>query len=288
MKALIGVDFSKSSVAASDWVARWFLPDAPLGLAYCIDVPSSSAFSRVHDEGHDVILERAKEEAGRALLPLAQEFGPDRTEAMVGVGSPADALLELAEGWGANVIAIGPHGHSPFLTGFFGSTASQLIRRSPLPVLVVREAGARLPERILIAIDERPVTARVLEVAKDVLAICDCDVTGFYDFEVFLEGLPSFSGPSGDVDLEVGIKDTAGAWLKEVLVDAGIPRRKTRTEVGNGPAGAAICRAAEDGDVDLIIMGTYGKPLAGPTFGSVARYVVGHAPCPVLVVPEGR
>ena len=95
-----------------------------------------------------------------------------------------------------------------------------------------------------------------------------------------------FTGPSGDVDLEEGLRETAQAWLKEVLVDAGIPRPRVTMEAATGRAGAAICEAAE-ADVDLIVMGTHGAPLAGPTLGSVARYVVGHAPCPVLVVPRG-
>ena len=107
MKALIGVDFSPASTAASDWVSRWFLPAAPLAVAYCVDVPEGNAFSRIHDEGHDVILKRAKDEAAIALLPLVQEFGPNRVEAMVGVGPPADALPVLAKEWKADLLAIG-------------------------------------------------------------------------------------------------------------------------------------------------------------------------------------
>ncbi|MGI9627966.1 MAG: universal stress protein [Longimicrobiales bacterium] len=286
MKALIGVDFSPASTAAGDWVSRWFLPETPLAVAYSVEVPRGPTFTRAHDGGHELIAERAKAEAEKALAPLVQEFGPERTEAIVGRGAPSEALMEVARDWGADVVAIGPHGHSPFLSGSFGSTASYVVRAGSVPVLVVRAANSRPPKRVLVAIDDHGITAEVLSWAKRIFDMHDCDVIGFYDFDMLLEGLPVFSGPSGDVDLEVGLVDTANAWLKESLVDAGIPTARVSTAVAQGRAGSEICAAAAD-NVDLIVMGTHGAALAGPSVGSVARYVIGHAPCPVFVVPAG-
>ena len=285
MKTLIGIDFSQPGVGAGDWVSRWLLPDAPLVLAYSIQVPASPSFTSVHDEGHDVIVDRAREEAQRALAPIVQEFGPERTEVAVGEGPPADALLRMADRVEAELVVVGPHGHGP---GLLGSTAAQLIRSSPIPVLVVREPASRAPRRILVAVDDQDMTTAVLAWAKRIHDLHPGDVTGLYVYETLLAGLPVFSGPSGEVDLAVGLEDAAGRWLKEVLTDAGIPEGHMAAQVGQGHAGAEICAAAEDQEADLIIMGTHGRPLAGPTIGSVARYVVGHAGCPVLVIPKSR
>jgi nucleotide-binding universal stress UspA family protein len=95
-----------------------------------------------------------------------------------------------------------------------------------------------------------------------------------------------FSEPSGEVDLAVGLQDAAEKWLAERVQEAGIPEERIGFSVRRGHAGEEICAEAKARDADLIVMGTHGKPLAGPTIGSVARYVVGHAPCPVLVIPE--
>jgi nucleotide-binding universal stress UspA family protein len=47
-----------------------------------------------------------------------------------------------------------------------------------------------------------------------------------------------------------------------------------------------IIQEAKEKEVDLIVMGTHGRSaLTRVLLGSVAQSVIGHAPCPVLVVP---
>ena len=285
MKALVGIDFSRSSLAAADWVARWFLPEDRVALAYCIQVPPTPSFYRVHDDLHDTIVQHAQGEARKSLDPLLQEFGRERTEAHVETGPPADTLPRVAKDVEADILAVGPHGHTPPLQGFFGSTASRLIRFSEMPVLVVEQAKPRVPKRVLIAMDDGALTPRVSEVGVAMARRHGSDVLGLYVFEEILAGLPVLRGPTGDLDLGAGIADTAEYWIKELLEDTGAPRERIQARAVQGHVGTAICDAAKE-DVDLIVMGTHGKALAGQSIGSVARYVVGHAPCPVLVVPQ--
>jgi len=75
------------------------------------------------------------------------------------------------------------------------------------------------------------------------------------------------------------MEDTKGA-LRPLAKDAPIDER---IETGD-PAGA-ICLAARDLGVDLVVVGSHGKGfMSRVVLGSVSEHVVRHAPCPVLVV----
>lgn len=57
----------------------------------------------------------------------------------------------------------------------------------------------------------------------------------------------------------------------------------SRTEVGH--AGSAICEVATDEQADVIVIGSHDRGLWDRLFTpSVGKYLVDHAPCPVLVV----
>jgi nucleotide-binding universal stress UspA family protein len=60
------------------------------------------------------------------------------------------------------------------------------------------------------------------------------------------------------------------------------------TVVARGPAAWAILRRVENGEHDLVVMGSRGLGAAGSLLlGSVSRCVVAHSPVPVHVVPAG-
>jgi len=67
---------------------------------------------------------------------------------------------------------------------------------------------------------------------------------------------------------------------------AGFEPVKVRTSIGHGDPGNEIVRIAEEGAVDLIVMGTHGRTgLEHVVFGSVAEKVVRNAHRPVLTIP---
>jgi nucleotide-binding universal stress UspA family protein len=66
------------------------------------------------------------------------------------------------------------------------------------------------------------------------------------------------------------------------------PDLDVQTRVARGIGAPALAVAAETEGVDLLVCGSRGYgPLRSVLAGSVSRYLVDHAPCPVIVVPRG-
>jgi nucleotide-binding universal stress UspA family protein len=101
---------------------------------------------------HQVIAQWAEEIEGSAraaldeveLLPEA----PERLEAVVGYGETWDDALEDVEWEDGDVLVVGSSSVGPIARVFLGSRASKIVRRSPVPVVLVpRSAAAELAEQ---------------------------------------------------------------------------------------------------------------------------------------------
>lgn len=77
----------------------------------------------------------------------------------------------------------------------------------------------------------------------------------------------------------------AGESLKEStspLREAGL---EAETKIRFGHSAAEILQELEDGDYDMVVMGSHGRgALGGFLLGSVSDRVMHHANCPVLIV----
>lgn len=84
------------------------------------------------------------------------------------------------------------------------------------------------------------------------------------------------------------LEQHAETQLRSTLEDHGSKGFTVRhAQVRSISAPGAILDYAEEGDIDLIVMGTHGRRgLRRLLLGSVAEEVVRMAPCPVLTVPE--
>ncbi len=101
-------------------------------------------------EGARVVLctaiatEQPSEDAARLLLDeAAQSASPlaVATDTTIARGEPVDALLRTAVQVEADLIAIGTHGRRGLRRLFLGSVAEGVVRRSPIPVVVVPPAS---------------------------------------------------------------------------------------------------------------------------------------------------
>ncbi|PCR88991.1 universal stress protein [Natrinema ejinorense] len=115
-------------------------PDATVIALYVIEVPDGRWAQLVGPELQIPVSENAEEYAADILetaTELATEHG--RTlETNVVTGEPDDRIVAQAEEESVDLIVIGSHGREGISRVLLGSVAETVVRRSPVPVLVVR------------------------------------------------------------------------------------------------------------------------------------------------------
>jgi nucleotide-binding universal stress UspA family protein len=84
----------------------------------------------------------ALKEVLEAFSEEAQADGDDQAfvtdEILIESGSPAEVIVETAKKLSCDLIVMGTHGHGAIAEVLIGSTAKWVVRRSPIPVLVIR------------------------------------------------------------------------------------------------------------------------------------------------------
>ena len=85
--------------------------------------------------------------SGRAILRNAQatakKAGVEATAVLLETltGPAADPIIKQARKWGADLIVLGTHGRRGVRRLLMGSDAEQIVRYSPVPVMLVRSSG---------------------------------------------------------------------------------------------------------------------------------------------------
>ncbi len=98
------------------------------------------------------------EEEKRLCERLAPRLGHGE-RAFVAEGLPADEILAHARDADVDLVVMGTHGRTGLSRLLFGSVAEAVMRRSPVPILTVRESWR--PIRRVFAPDELPERARL-------------------------------------------------------------------------------------------------------------------------------
>lgn len=85
------------------------------------------------DEGEDDPVEQAVD----GLLQAADAAGLE-TRSATRSGTPYEEILDYVETEGIDLVVMGTHGKSGLTRMLLGSTAEEVLRRSPVPVLTVK------------------------------------------------------------------------------------------------------------------------------------------------------
>lgn len=295
----IGMDFSPNALAAASWVARHVAPDAELVLVHAIVVLEPPPPIRGRFPSNDALIETARVGAEQRMRELSRALGPRRTWSEIRVGPAAEQIAQVSREYHADLVVVGKHGERPGAWDRLGSTAERLIQTAAIPVLLVAGARDAPPRRLLVAVNDSAVAPWVVAWARELAVRFDAQTVALHvvgstvSSGVLAEG----QGPVplvalGDVSAAMsnpapeGSSTGAPPWLAR-LVGGGVGRHALATDVAFGDPGREIVAAAQRMDADLIVMGSRGsRGLARVLLGSVAAYVLRHAPCPTLVVRE--
>lgn len=205
-------------------------------------------------------------------------------------GRPATAISERARAMGADLIVVGHRGHGRISPMLLGSISSELVDHASAPVLVVRGTSM---ERVVLAWDGSSCAARAagLLCTWPIFAGSSIRVVSVADIEVpWWTGFPEPGSP----ELMPIFVETAEASrrhhdelvvsMTDTLRAAGLSATGDRLE---GDAATEILARAGATKTDLIVLGTHGRTgLARLVIGSVARNVLHHATCSVLIVRD--
>lgn len=139
-RIVVGVDGSPSSKAALTWAVRqaelagsaveaviaWHYPAMYGGYGWA---PVSSADQVSFDE---IATKTVTEAVAESVDPAS----PVRVSTKVAEGSPAQVLLDAADG--ADLLVVGSRGHGGFAGLLLGSVSQHCAGHSPCPVVIVR------------------------------------------------------------------------------------------------------------------------------------------------------
>jgi nucleotide-binding universal stress UspA family protein len=207
-----------------------------------------------------------------------------RVKHVVRIGSPVGVILDVVEEEKATMIALATHGSSGVKRVLFGSVAEDVIRRTPVPVLLLRPFWSYelLPA---VAPEQRPIRNLLLPVdGSDLSAEALPGVIEFADlFEtrvVLLRVLEEKKRKPASLDEKAEAEKQLQA-LARTLEKKGV---ETLSLVEKGDPTEQILKAARFHEIDLIALTTHGRSgLRRAVTGSVTENVLRKATAPLLI-----
>jgi nucleotide-binding universal stress UspA family protein len=271
LRILVATDGSEPAVAAVRAAASLAIPGSVMRAVSVVTGdygPVAGALEGADPSApHEHALREARELTGMRNLQLDLRRG-----------DAAAGIVAAAVEFGTDLVVTGSRSYGPLATVLLGSTSVAVVDRAPCPVLVVRTP---VLEPILLATDGSD-PALTAESVLHWWPRHACDAVTVLAVRPH-RGLPglhlgSIAGaPSRDV-----VPADAAAEAADRLLLWGVPSRAVTTE---GDAGPRIVATAASLGVGLIVVGTHGRTgVRRVLLGSVARSVLTHAECSVLIV----
>ncbi len=237
------------------------------------------------------------------LEGLAKKLGamaPVVVQTTLLAGDIPTLLRNHASEVSADLVVMTTHARGPLGRFWLGSVADELVRKLPMPVLLVRPDEAvtsfepePAPTRILVPLDGQPLAEQVLDRAVELGTLLQARLTLFRIVKPVLPTPYPVEGASMAQIAQSLIEETTkiqGQLVQEAKdylekVAGGLRERglqvTTLVEVEEKPALAILHHAAE---IDLVAISTHGRPGLSRLFlGSVADKVIRGGHVPVLV-----
>lgn len=209
------------------------------------------------------------------------------------VGDPSLEIVRDVVDKKRDLVIMTAEGDGGVKSRLFGSTSSRLLRKCPVPLLVVKPGRSKRLRRVLAAVDpeasgsERDtLNGTILNLATAVCARSDAQLHVIHAWSLF--GEESLRWHGGLTSREIGRWNRKEAERRRVLVEELLARHQitgAELHLVKGDASDAIVRYAATHRVDLLVMGTVCRTgIPGFIIGNTAERVLSSINCSVLTV----
>jgi nucleotide-binding universal stress UspA family protein len=217
------------------------------------------------------LMEKAARERLESHRAEAAQQGMDLEVRVRTCPAAYEGILEEAEAIQPNLIIMGRYGRTGLARLLMGSVTARVIGHSPFNVLVVPMEVTLDCKRLLMgsdgSLDSQAAWEEALKISQRTGAVLIAVSVAQGDREV----------PRAE---EIVQKMKASAQRQGVAME---------TRVLQGRPFEALLQAAQESQINLIILGSHGRTgLSRLLMGSVTERVIGQASCAVLVVKRGR
>jgi nucleotide-binding universal stress UspA family protein len=138
MKLLVPIDGSEQSERAVAYAATNLDPET-IVLLHVIDPVEAGYSAAATMPGYsEEWYENRKEEAQSLFADAEKRLDGQRVETVTEVGRPARTIVAYVEENDVDHVVMGSHGRSGVTRILLGSVAESVVRRSPIPVTIVR------------------------------------------------------------------------------------------------------------------------------------------------------
>ncbi|HRP74458.1 MAG TPA: universal stress protein [Rhodocyclaceae bacterium] len=293
-KILAATDFSES---AGNGVERAAMLASQAGATLVVtNVISRGTLNALHDlmspdasdELEDALLKESLDRLHDVEQGIAARHHVN-VETSVSAGSVLREIDSYASGTGADLLVLGAHGGGFVRDMLLGSTTERVLRKTTLPMLVVRCAPSTPFKRVLVPVDFSERSQATIELARSIAP--EAELILVHAFEVPYEGKLRQAGveESKVNALREAARQEALRRLDELVANAGVPTDSIRRVLVYGQPASAILEQAQTHGCDLIAMGKQGlRMMEELVLGSVTRQVMEHAHCDVLVTDRKK
>ncbi|MDN5941180.1 MAG: universal stress protein [Nitrospira sp.] len=285
MKTLLAVDGSDNSYEAVH-VMKYMARAERLTLLHALNVPRPAYPMMVSEAAEDLYktLEQSMREDGERLLDRVQSLLPlhaGPTTKHLQMGSPAEAIVSMAEQQKADLIVMGARGLGPIKERLLGSVSHRILTLARCATLIVH-GPIKAMRQILLPL-QGPFDAEA--------AIRFLQLKPFYDaveltlLTILPSTEPPWPGDAAAAAASIEILGKQADYIESVAERLRAIGYQAHGVAVNGTPATMILQQAATLRSDLILMGTSGRQgITRFVLGSVSHAVLHKMPCPVLAV----
>ena len=292
MKILLATDGSECSEGAARLLARFrFTPDVEIIVLHAVpDLP----FKDVWEPHATTVKLLRRELAPKIIESTVRRLKNSKAKISTAVteGHPDRAILGASAQFGSDLLVMGARGIKGVKSIFLGSVTRSVAINSPKPVLIAKPPLERSTEalKVLLATDG---SDHALAAGKFLTTLSFPDITEVMILHVSASSYMDIPERlSMEIDdrikrIVAGMKEAEFKHVEVILESAGKLLAGKFPSISvlpkSGDPSEEILHAAQAEQADIIVVGSSGMRGVRGMLGSVARNILGHADCSVLI-----